>query len=249
LLIASLTDSSVTFSWLTDSATTGYVLYGETADLAQVAVDVRAESVEAEANDTLSSKAHLVTLTNLKPETTYYFKVVSGAEDEGTPQSFTTLPSLESIPESDTVYGRLFSADGSTPATDSLIYLTLQDADGDGSQKQAALLSALVDQEGYWQANLANARLDDGSAYFAYSASGDALLIEAQNVTGSLHESIDTADDAQAPDMRLTTEPTSITVGRFRISSSPFSLLGMALLALAFTMLAGVLIARRQRSS
>ena len=41
LRLSNLTDSSVTLSWLTDSATTGYVLYGETSALAQVAIDVR----------------------------------------------------------------------------------------------------------------------------------------------------------------------------------------------------------------
>jgi ABC-type antimicrobial peptide transport system permease subunit len=140
-------------------------------------------------------------------------------------------------------------ADGQTAATGTLVYLTLQDDDGVGSRGEATLLSAVVDDKGYWQANLGNARLDDGSGYFAYSTSGDELVIEAQDVTGSVYATIDTADDSPAPDMRLTTDPTSITVGAFSSTSSPFSLLGMALLALALTMLAGVLIARRRESS
>jgi hypothetical protein len=173
LRVSNLRDTSVTFSWLTDDATTGYVLYGETAELGQVTTDLRGVAS--------SKTTHDVVLSALAPETTYYFKVVSGAEDEGTAQSFTTLPSLESIPESDTVYGQVFWADGERAATGTLIYLTLQDADGDGSQKQAALLSALVDQNGYWQANLANARIADGSGYFSYSPTDDVvtLVVEA----------------------------------------------------------------------
>ena len=61
LRISNQTDSSVTFSWQTDSATTGYVLYGETPNLGQVAVDVRGAAVKGE--------THYVTLTKLKAET------------------------------------------------------------------------------------------------------------------------------------------------------------------------------------
>jgi hypothetical protein len=216
------------------------VLYGETPELGQVAVDVRGAAVPAD--------THLVTLAKLKPETSYYFKVVSGAEDESAPDTFTTAPSLESVPHSDTVYGQLFEADGESPATGTLLYLKLQDHDGVGSTGEAMLLSALVDEQGYWYANLGNTRLSDSLGPFSYSANGDELLIEAQGI-GTASLTVDTANDAQAPDMILkeTTDPTSITVGAFS-SSSPLSLLELALLPLAFTMLAGVLIARRRRS-
>jgi hypothetical protein len=242
LRISNLTDSSLTFSWLTDSATTGYLLYGETAELGQVAADVRGAAVKAEANDTLPSERHVVTLTNLKAETTHYFKVVSGAEDDSLPNTFTTAATLESIPSSDTVYGQVFLADGETPATGTLVYLTLQDDDGVGSRGEATLLSASVDLRGYWHANLGNARLSDLSDSFSYSASGDKLLIEAQGASLT----VDTANDAGAPDMILTTDPTSITVGAFSSMSPQASSLGMALALLALTLLAGVVIRRRR---
>ena len=166
LRISNLTDSAVTLSWLTDSTTTGYVLYGETPDtssvstsLGQVALDLRGAAVESE--------THLVTLTNLKPETSYYFKVVSGVEDESAPQMLTTAPSLSNIPASDTVYGQVFKADGETAATGTLVYLRLQDDDDVGSTGEATLLSTLVDEEGYWHAKRGNTRVSDWADSFS----------------------------------------------------------------------------------
>ena len=108
------------------------------------------------------------------------------------------------------------------------------------------LLSALVDEQGYWYANLGNGHVSDLSGPFSYSTNGDKLLIEAP---GARSLTVDTANDAQAPDMILneTTDPTSITMAAFS-TSSPLSSLGLGLLPLALTMLAGVLIARRRRS-
>ena len=237
LRISNQTDSSVTFSWQSDSATTGYVLYGETSDLAQVAIDVRGAAVEAD--------THLVTLTNLKPETSYYFKVVSGAEDDRAPDIFTTAPTLERLPSSDTVYGKVYLADGKTPATGTLLYLKVQDHDGAGSKGEATLLSALVDEEGYWHANLGNARLSDLSDSFSYSARGDELVIEVHHTTTMVRQTIDTANDSQAPEMRLASEPTTITLAIFDSTSNKASWLGLVLAAL--TMLAAALIVRLRR--
>ena len=192
----------------------------------------------------VKGETHLVTLTNLKPETSHYFKVVSGAEDESAPDRLTTAPSLENIPESDTVYSQVFQADGETPVTGALVYLKLQDRDGAGSTGEARLLSSLVDEEGYCHANLSNARGSDLSHTFLYSASGDEVVIEVQGA-GTASLTVDTANDVREPDMRVTTEPTSITVDAVKSMSSQASSLGMALALLALTLLAGVVITRR----
>ena len=238
LRVSNLRDTSVTLSWTTDEPTTGYVLYGETKELGQVAVDGRGAQ--------LSAETHYVTLTKLKPETRYYFKVVSGAESDRdrTPRFQTlldirTAPVLESLPESDTVYGKVFYRDGITPATGASIYLTLQDGDGRGDTGEATLLSALVDEKGYWHVNLGNARLADGRL-FDYSVTHDELLIEVQGA-GSVTQTVDTANDAPAPDIYLTNQPTSITIGAFNATLPSHSLLAIGLAALALTMLAGVL--------
>ena len=128
------------------------------------------------------------------------------------------------------------------------MYLKLQDHDGAGSTGEATLLSALVDSQGYWHANLGNARLSDLSDSFSYSASGDELLIEVQGA-GTATLTVDTANDARAPEIRLASEPTSITVGRVGAVREPPTRptsLGMALGLLALTLLAGVVLTRRR---
>ncbi len=212
LRVSNLRDTSVTLSWMTDEPTTGYVLYGESPELGQVAVDGRGAQ--------LSAETHYVTLTKLKPETRYYFKVVSGAESDRhrTPRFQTlldirTAPVLESLPESDTVYGKVFYRDGITPATGALVYLTLQNSDRTGDTGESTLLSALVDSNGYWHANLGNARTPDLERTFSYSASGDQLLIEVQDAeSGTASQTVDTAHD-KAPDMIIkASSPTGISL-------------------------------------
>ncbi|MGB0389679.1 MAG: hypothetical protein ACPGWR_33075, partial [Ardenticatenaceae bacterium] len=184
----------------------------------------------------------------LKPETRYDLKVVSGAEsDRDTHLSITTLPTLSSVPASDTIYGQVYMPDGVTPATDVLVYLTLQDADGPstssgtGDRAEATLLSTLTDEQGYWHANLGNARLADGRL-FDYSTREDKLLIEVQGSDPSTQ--VDTANLSPAPDIFLANIPTSITVGAFKSTLPAGSWL--ALLPLALTILAGTLLIWRQ---
>ncbi|UCC64994.1 MAG: fibronectin type III domain-containing protein, partial [Anaerolineae bacterium] len=183
LQVSNLRDTALALSWITDEPATGYVVFGETPALSagsgqalsRVAYDVRGPDVAAD--------AHYVVLTGLAPETTYYFDVVSGAgvdDNGGAHYTVTTGPQLDSLPEPDTVYGQVFRANRITPAVGTIVYLTLMDGDGLGSAGQATLMSALVDAEGYWNANLGNARLADGSDSFAYSASGDAVTLLAQ---------------------------------------------------------------------
>ena len=247
LRISNLRDTSVTLSWTTEEATTGYVYFasGSSANNRgeeRVAYDSRGADT--------SSTTHVVVLTNIKPETTYHFEIISGQEvvERG---SFSSAPSLESVPQSDTVYGRVYQADGETPAAGALVYLTLRDTDGEGSTGEAALLLATVDAFGYWQANLGNARTSDLRDSFNYSASGEALLIEVQG-EGTASQTVDTANDSQAPDMILSeaSDPTSITVGSFDHSSSArsaslsFSLFGLLLVSFALTIFA-IVVRRR----
>ncbi len=88
-----------------------------------------------------------------------------------------TGPTL-SIPDVYTPYGQVFLADGATPASGALVYVTVADDDGQGTVGQAALLSAITEESGYWSLNLGVARTTAGSAFFDYS-NEDSLLLEA----------------------------------------------------------------------
>ena len=65
-------------------------------------------------------------------------------------------------------------------------------------------MSALVDADGWWQANLGNARLADGSGHFAYSAAGDAVVLMARGADGGfVSRTMDTGDFGSAVQLWL----------------------------------------------
>ena len=196
--VANVRDTSFTVSWSTDVAATGRVNYGTSPALGQTAYDdhgVRAVG-----------QSHHVTLQGLSPETTYYFEVISGAtvdDHEGRCYQVTTGPTLD-LPASHTIYGRVLKSDGVTPAEGSIVYVTLRDADGVGSPGEAGVMTALVDADGWWQANLGNARLADGTGHFTYSAAGDAVVLMARGAGGGfVSRTVDTGDLGSVAQLRL----------------------------------------------
>lgn len=215
--VTNVRDKSFTVSWVTDQPATGEVHYGtDPANLGQIAHDDRGRETR---DDT-----HYVTLANLAPEVTYYFDVVSdGTTDDngGAHYAVTTGPTL-GVPPSDTIYGQVFRSDGSTPATGTIVYILLRDADGKGSSGEASPLSALVDSGGYWYTNLANVRTTDLTDYFSYSASGDEVVLTAQGAgEGTASQTTDTANDTPAPDMVLVTTATPTSEPTHTATSTP----------------------------
>ncbi len=78
-----VTATSATISWTTETPAYGFVSYGQTMSLGNtVQADQRAA-------------VHTVTIPNLSPQTTYYYKIGVGDEiydNDGVPYSFTTPP-------------------------------------------------------------------------------------------------------------------------------------------------------------
>ncbi|MGC8839487.1 MAG: fibronectin type III domain-containing protein [Anaerolineae bacterium] len=200
--VSNVRDVYVTVSWVTEGYAHGEVHYGTTPALGQVASDDRGA--------TYMGRTHYVGLTGLSPATTYYFDVVSdGAVDDngGAHYQVTTGPTL-SPPTSDAVWGLVYQEDGTTPAAGAIVYLQVRDANGSGSPGGSAYLSALVSEAGYWFANLANARTADLGAYFAYSPSGDQVVLEAEGGRmGRATLTVDTGADSPAPSLRLVRPP------------------------------------------
>lgn len=187
LQLANLREGSATLSWLSEQPATGFVEYGETPALGSFGVDARGYDIV--------SRTHFVTVAGLKPDTTYFYRIVSGGDGgpAAPPASFRTIPALAAPPAPDTIYGRVFAADGVTPAAGAILHLTLQDADGEGAAGQSLPLAALVDADGYWFANLGNARQRADGRAFVYSAAGDRLAVAAQGEQGLIYAGFDTA--------------------------------------------------------
>jgi hypothetical protein len=201
--ITNLRDVLFTVSWLTNLPTTGEVHYGsDPNNLNMTAYDTRGMNTVAE--------THYVSVENLLPETTTYFEVVSdGIVSDGSPYQITTGSTI-GVPGSDSIFGQVLGAEaallaeGSTLAAGTIVYITLEDGNDAGSSGLAAPLSALVDQEGYWFANLASTRFTDLTSYFTYSASGDQLQLEAYgSANGTKCQKVDTGNDSPAPTLLL----------------------------------------------
>lgn len=187
LQLANLREGSATLSWLSEQPATGFVEYGETPALGSFGVDARGYDIV--------SRTHFVTVAGLKPDTTYFYRIVSGGEGgpAAPPASFRTIPALAAPPAPDTIYGRVFADDGVTPAAGAIVHLTLQDADGEGAAGQSLPLAALVAADGYWFANLGNARQSAGGQPFVYAPSGDRVAAAVQSENGLTFASFDTA--------------------------------------------------------
>jgi hypothetical protein len=201
-----LTDNSFSVSWITDSATSGFVKYGETKQLNQVAQDDRDEM----SGETGDFTTHHVTLRNLKPGTVYQLQIFSAnqpQESDGQFLQVTTAPSLTlPSPPSDVAYGTVNTPSG-LPAEGAIVYLSLP-----GVTQQ----STLVKSSGNWVIALNLARSDDLSSYAQYDPQITTidLMIQGGNL-GTATAVVTSKNDSPVP---------LITLGQnhdFRETASP----------------------------
>lgn len=119
--IYNLSESGASVSWQTDEATTGFVQTGILQQQKSVYRDDR------DLDTPQPHKLHFVTLTNLIPNTTYYYQIYSGQTIyPNIPATFTTLPPTETLNWSPVV-GTILNADN-RPTDEALIILELENA-------------------------------------------------------------------------------------------------------------------------
>lgn len=196
--IANIRDNTFSVSWVTSEPSHGWIRFGTTVALDIIGYDDRGAEI--------TSNTHHVTVGNLQPNTTYYFDLLSDGTIEsnnGAHHRMTTGPTV-GLPGSDVIYGKVFKPDGKTPAEGALVYVNVIDKDGRDSVGTSALLSAIVDRNGYWHANLGNLRENSLAGYFVYSARGDSIAIEVEGaVDGRIGQEIDTSGHAPVPPLIL----------------------------------------------
>ncbi len=79
LSISNVTDRSLTIAWKTSSLAQGYIVYGvDPENLTYKAYD---NQESGSTINSLKTTNHAVTLVNLKPNTYYYYKIISGNTD------------------------------------------------------------------------------------------------------------------------------------------------------------------------
>lgn len=169
--ITNITDNSFSASWITNEKTAGFIRFGETTRLGSTMADDRDQL----SGETGLFSTHYVTLKNLKPKTTYYFKLGSGSkiyDNNGRPYQITTAPAISlPYPPSDVAYGKIIKQDGS-PAEGSIVYLSLANATPQ---------SVLVQSSGSWVIPLNLTRSADLLAYTTYDkeASIEEIFVQA----------------------------------------------------------------------
>lgn len=143
--------SSVSISWTTDKATVGTIVWGDRVNQ----VDKKLPSTETEGQN-----VHLINLTDLTPETTYYFKVVSDGteyDNSGIPWQTTTGPTLATpTQQTQIMSGKVLTATGE-PASRALVYIT-----GSGMSPLATQTTAT----GSWVIQVSEARTSDLNSFF-----------------------------------------------------------------------------------
>lgn len=129
--VANISDTSFSIFWSTDQPTTGFVQAGPASSLEGSYLDER---------DSQSPKLHnlhFVTLTNLKPNTLYYYQIRSGPNlyPKATPATTKTAPTLEVGEKYQPIMGVILAPD--KKGAEALVILDLPEA-----QKLATITKA-----------------------------------------------------------------------------------------------------------
>lgn len=189
-----ITNNSFSVSWVTDEATSGFVRYGTTTKLDQVARDDRDELTGQIDNFIV----HHVTLENLNSATPYQLQIgSSGATYDNNGQNYqiTTAPALTTpLPSSDVANGKVEDQAG-LPAEGAIVYLSLP-----GAIPQSTLVKA----SGDWVIPLNLARSEDLSTYAQYDkqATIEEILVQAGGL-GTATAVVSTKNDNPVPTITL----------------------------------------------
>ncbi|MDI6734948.1 MAG: fibronectin type III domain-containing protein [bacterium] len=164
--ISTTADKEVTISWITTSNLQTKVLYGTTNTFGQEAFDVRGAGI--------SDDTHLVTISGLAPNTTYYYALVCGNSiDKGT-YTFTTAVSKSPQAE-DKISGCVKK--GGNPVAGAIVYVKLKDNNGQGNPGESTWAACLTGADGKWEIDLAKLRTTNLANFFSYSGT-DKVYIE-----------------------------------------------------------------------
>ncbi len=147
--VSNVADNTVTISWTTDKPSTNFLMWGESAG--------STSRIDKETEDDQKFSTHSITLSGLKPNTRYFYKINSGGEtfdNKGIPWEFTTGDQLPINSSSSLVSGSVITPAGQ-PVARAIVYLTVN----------GYLFSTVTSDAGNFVFQLAYARDQDLSNY------------------------------------------------------------------------------------
>jgi len=165
--ISSISDSSVTVSWVTSDQTTGFINYD---------VNQNVNMVVYETEDDQKFSTHSITITGLNPETNYYFKINSDGttfDNNGVPWQFSTGKTLSINQISIPISGSVITA-GGEPSGRAIVYVTVN----------GYTISTLTSESGTFVLQFGSVRTPDLSGYAQIDAAKTLLEIAAVTPTG-----------------------------------------------------------------
>jgi len=170
--ISNVTDSSLSIAWLTDkSARAAIALSTQSNRLFRFFefffcqyFGYKCRLFTDEIRN--PSTTHFVTLKNLEPETSYFYRLVADSHFLKYDQQDNILPPiktsaiLEEISLPQPVFGPVFESDNITPVKNALIYINLLDSQNRNIIKSQPIMT-YTDRQGIWLADLGNLRSFD----------------------------------------------------------------------------------------
>jgi len=148
-IVSNVTGAGFTVSWVSSRPCVAIVAVSDDAGYMKNFYDDRGKD--------FASTLHYVTVRGLRANRDYAFVIHCGGMDEkeGRLYPIRTGPNLIPVGSVQPA-GRIFLADGYTPASEAIVYVTVS-----GPAGPSAPLSTLVDENGYWFVELINARTAD----------------------------------------------------------------------------------------
>lgn len=186
--ITNISDSKVSVSWTTETATTGALEYGSVGDkLTNKMSDERDTAAQVGTYQT-----HHVTLIGLQPSTQYAFRILTGTkptrfDNNGSPYTTTTGPVIGATPTSVNFYGTV-ELPSKQSSEGALVYVTLPGG---------APTSTLVHSGGTYAVTISTMRTTDLRTYLTYDPLTTVATVEVDN--GQEHSTATVALTNSAP--------------------------------------------------
>lgn len=174
LFLSNITDHQITLSWTTEKPTRGQILLSEDNKFPFLPIFIKKwekDDGEKSLPTTNFYLTHQITIGDLKPNKTYYFRIYQGWKKMLQGQ-FTTGSTLSNILPPNPVYGQVMLVDKKTPAVGSLVYLEVMEA-----SNSSALLSTLTNKDGRWSMDLSNLRTTKLDKSFKLATNSAEILI------------------------------------------------------------------------
>jgi hypothetical protein len=193
--ITNLTDTTFTVIWYSQNQETGHIMYGTSAsNLSERGRDER-DGIASQGQYYL----HSIEVTQLEPETQYYFEVYSGDEVYSTQYDVTTYATQSTPPEFETLSGTVTAEYPESV----VVTARFEDNDGVGSSGLSNTISTLPDSDGNWILTTGGARDGDGG-YFDKSDE-DTVYIQPLYLSNTTEIEM-TFGEASSNDILLTIE-------------------------------------------